>query len=91
MIAVPFIVATSCITRTRAFNRCPFGIPRGWQRQVSNHLLGASAALSTALGGATGGLGVALVGLPNVFFFPAAFSAVAVIGLAAMARSSELK
>lgn len=50
-----------------------------------------SAALSTALGGATGGLGVALVGLPNVFFFPAAFSAAAVVGLAVMARSSELK
>ncbi|UVK41533.1 MFS transporter [Mesorhizobium sp. AR10] len=45
-----------------------------------------SSAVSSALGGVTGGLGVAMVGLPYVFWFPAAFSALAVVGLAAMAR-----
>jgi len=46
-----------------------------------------SSALSSALGGVTGGVGVALVGLPNVFLFPALFAALAAIGLGAMARS----
>ena len=46
-----------------------------------------SNALGSALGGITGGIGVALVGLPDVYFIPAAFALLAVIGLAAMARS----
>jgi MFS transporter, SET family, sugar efflux transporter len=50
-----------------------------------------STALGTALGGLTGGVGVAIVGLPQVFFIPAAFSFIAVIGLASMARSGVLK
>lgn len=49
-----------------------------------------SSAVSTALGGVTGGLGVAVVGLPHVFWFPAVFSALAVLGLAAMARSGRI-
>ena len=50
-----------------------------------------STAVSSALGGLTGGLGVAIVGLPEVFFIPAAFTLLAVIGLVAMARSGVLK
>ena len=50
-----------------------------------------STAVSSALGGLTGGLGVALVGLPAVFFIPAAFAFLAVIGLMAMARSGVLR
>jgi len=50
-----------------------------------------SYAVSGALGGLTGGLGVGLVGLPNVFFIPAAFASLAAIGLAAMAKSGILK
>ncbi|MDF0661685.1 MULTISPECIES: MFS transporter [unclassified Rhizobium] len=49
-----------------------------------------STALSSALGGAAGGLGVTLLGLPHVFFLPAVFSTVAVVGLACMARSMKL-
>jgi SET family sugar efflux transporter-like MFS transporter len=49
-----------------------------------------STALSSALGGVTGGIGVAVLGLPQVFFVPAAFGVLAVIGLAAMARSKAL-
>ncbi|OWV87682.1 transporter [Rhizobium sp. R635] len=49
-----------------------------------------STALSSALGGAAGGLGIALLGLPYVFFLPAVFSTVAVVGLAFMARSMKL-
>ena len=45
-----------------------------------------STALSSALGGVTGGLGVAALGLPTVFLFPAAYAAIAMIGLAIMAR-----
>jgi MFS transporter, SET family, sugar efflux transporter len=45
-----------------------------------------STALSSALGGAAGGLGAAAVGLPLVFLVPATLSAVAVIGLAVMSR-----
>jgi MFS transporter, SET family, sugar efflux transporter len=44
-----------------------------------------SSALSSALGGVAGGLGVASLGLPSVFFIPAACSLLAVVGLAAMA------
>jgi SET family sugar efflux transporter-like MFS transporter len=50
-----------------------------------------STALASALGGMTGGFGVALLGLPNVFLLPALFSGMAVIGLALMARSERFK
>jgi MFS transporter, SET family, sugar efflux transporter len=50
-----------------------------------------SSALSSALGGLTGGFGVATVGLPRVFFIPAAFAVLAVIGFAALARSGVLQ
>jgi SET family sugar efflux transporter-like MFS transporter len=45
-----------------------------------------STAISSAIGGLVGGLGVAVIGLPLVFIVPAAFAAIAVIGLLAMAR-----
>ncbi|MEY9951627.1 MFS transporter [Leifsonia sp. EB34] len=48
-----------------------------------------STALSSALGGLTGGLGVAVIGLPAVFLVPAAFALIAVVGLAVMARRQE--
>ena len=50
-----------------------------------------STAVSSALGGLTGAVGVATVGLPKVFFIPAAFAFLAVLGLGAMARSGALK
>lgn len=50
-----------------------------------------STAVSSALGGLTGALGVATVGLPEIFFVPAAFAFLAVLGLGAMARSGALK
>jgi len=50
-----------------------------------------STALGSALGGLTGGLGGAIVGLPQLFFIPAAFSFIGVLGLASMARSGVLK
>jgi MFS transporter, SET family, sugar efflux transporter len=50
-----------------------------------------STAVSSALGGLTGALGVATIGLPEIFFIPAAFAFLAVLGLAAMARSGALK
>jgi MFS transporter, SET family, sugar efflux transporter len=50
-----------------------------------------SFSVSSALGGLTGGFGVGLVGLPNVFFIPAAFASIAAIGLVAMAKSGVLK
>jgi hypothetical protein len=43
------------------------------------------------LGGLTGALGVATVGLPEIFFIPATFAFLAVLGLGAMARSGALK
>lgn len=43
-------------------------------------------AISSALGGLTGGLGAAVVGLPLVFVIPAGFALIAVLGLAVMAR-----
>ena len=46
-----------------------------------------STALSSALGGLTGGIGVALVGLPHVFFIPATFAGLAALGLTLMART----
>jgi SET family sugar efflux transporter-like MFS transporter len=45
-------------------------------------------ALSSALGGAAGGLGAAVIGLPLVFLIPAALALLAVAGLAVMARSA---
>jgi SET family sugar efflux transporter-like MFS transporter len=39
----------------------------------------------------TGGFGVALLGLPNVFLLPALFGGIAVIGLALMARTERFK
>jgi MFS transporter, SET family, sugar efflux transporter len=50
-----------------------------------------SYSLSGALGGLTGGLGVGVFGLPNVFFIPATFASLAAIGLAAMAKAGVLK
>lgn len=48
-----------------------------------------STAISSALGGLAGGLGVAAIGLPLVFIIPAAFSAIAVVGLVVMARKEK--
>jgi SET family sugar efflux transporter-like MFS transporter len=45
-----------------------------------------STAISSALGGLTGGLGAAAIGLPLVFVIPAAFAAIAVVGLLIMSR-----
>ena len=50
-----------------------------------------STAVSSALGGLTGGLGVAVLGLPLVFVIPAIFAVLAVIGLALMARTTLLE
>ena len=47
-----------------------------------------SPALSSALGGLAGGLGVATLGLPTVFLIPAAFALIAVIGLSLMTRTA---
>ncbi|MFD8815261.1 MFS transporter [Streptomyces sp. NPDC059627] len=48
-----------------------------------------STALSSALGGSAGGLGVAAVGLPRAFLVPAAFALVAVVGLFLLDRSTR--
>jgi SET family sugar efflux transporter-like MFS transporter len=48
-----------------------------------------STALSSALGGLTGGLGAAWAGLPLVFLVPAAFALTAVVGLTGMARAQR--
>lgn len=67
------------------------------QRLVPNAVATASAifmsstALSMALGGLAGGLGVATLGLPHVFFIPAACALAAAIGLAVMARRYRLE
>ncbi len=50
-----------------------------------------SSALAMALGGGVGGLGVAYLGLPNVFYLPAIFSLLAMIGLALMARRGVIE
>ncbi len=50
-----------------------------------------STALSMALGGLAGGLGVSTLGLPHVFFIPAACALAAAIGLAIMARRYRLE
>ena len=49
-----------------------------------------STAISSALGGLAGGIGVAFLGLPHAFFIPAAFALLATIGLAVMARATHL-
>lgn len=49
-----------------------------------------STALSSALGGLAGGLGVAAIGLPLVFLIPAAFGVIAVLGLIVMARTTDV-
>ena len=46
-----------------------------------------STALSSALGGVAGSIGVAVAGLPHVFFIPATFSLLAALGLAVMSKS----
>ncbi|WP_344096845.1 MFS transporter [Microbacterium deminutum] len=46
-----------------------------------------STAVASALGGLTGGLGVAFLGLPTVFLVPAAYAGLATIGIAIMSRS----
>ena len=45
-----------------------------------------STAISSAIGGLAGGLGVAVIGLPLVFIVPAVFAAIAAIGLVVMDR-----
>lgn len=50
-----------------------------------------SSALSSALGGVAGSIGVAAFGLPSVFFIPAALSLLALAGLAAMARQGAVR
>lgn len=45
-----------------------------------------STALSSALGGLAGGVGVGVLGLPLVFVVPATFSVIAVVGLAVMSH-----
>jgi MFS transporter, SET family, sugar efflux transporter len=65
------------------------------QRLLPNAVATASAifmtsmALGGAVGGVAGSLGVAALGLPHVFFIPAACALVAVAGLAAMAGAYE--
>lgn len=46
-----------------------------------------STAIASALGGLTGSLGVAVLGLPHVFLAPALYGIVATVGIAAMSRS----
>jgi SET family sugar efflux transporter-like MFS transporter len=48
-----------------------------------------STAIASALGGLTGSLGVALLGLPHVFFAPALYGLVATAGIAVMSRSGH--
>jgi SET family sugar efflux transporter-like MFS transporter len=50
-----------------------------------------STALSSALGGVAGGLGVAAFGLPHVFVLPAVLAGVAAVGLMAMARAGTIR
>ncbi|RLP76173.1 MFS transporter [Mycetocola tolaasinivorans] len=47
-----------------------------------------STALSSAIGGLSGGFGVAALGLPLVFVIPAGFAAIAVVGLIIMDRQT---
>ncbi len=48
-----------------------------------------STALASALGGMAGGLGIEMLGMPNVFLVPALFAGLAVVGLIWMARSGS--
>jgi len=50
-----------------------------------------STAVSSALGGAAGGIGAAVIGLPAVFLIPAAAALLAVLGLAAMTRTATVR
>jgi SET family sugar efflux transporter-like MFS transporter len=49
-----------------------------------------STAVASALGGLTGGTGIAILGLPLVFLAPALFGLVATIGIAVMSRSRHV-
>jgi MFS transporter, SET family, sugar efflux transporter len=46
-----------------------------------------STAIASALGGLTGSVGVALLGLPHVFLAPALYGLIATVGIAALSRS----
>ena len=46
-----------------------------------------STAVASALGGLTGGIGVAVLGLPAVFLLPAVYAAIATVGIGIMSRS----
>jgi SET family sugar efflux transporter-like MFS transporter len=46
-----------------------------------------STAIASALGGLTGSVGVAQLGLPHVFLAPALFGLIATVGIAVMSRS----
>lgn len=48
-----------------------------------------STAVASALGGAAGGIGAAVIGLPAVFLIPATLALLAVVGLVVMARSAK--
>lgn len=48
-----------------------------------------SAAISSALGGLAGSLGIALLGLPHVFYIPGTFAGIAAIGLAVVAHKTD--
>ncbi|GGP24849.1 MFS transporter [Silvimonas amylolytica] len=66
------------------------------QRLLPNAVATASAifmsstALASALGGMAGGLGIEVLDMPKVFFLPAFFAGLAVIGLSLMARSESM-
>jgi SET family sugar efflux transporter-like MFS transporter len=49
-----------------------------------------STAVSSALGGLTGAVGVSVLGLPHVFLIPALFGLIATVGLALMARTHPM-
>ena len=49
-----------------------------------------STAISSALGGLTGGIGAFVLGLPLVFLIPGFFGVLATIGLAIMAKTTHL-
>jgi SET family sugar efflux transporter-like MFS transporter len=47
-----------------------------------------STAISSALGGLTGSLGVAILGLPHVFYIPGTLAGIAAVGLVIMAHNT---
>jgi SET family sugar efflux transporter-like MFS transporter len=49
-----------------------------------------STAISSALGGLTGGIGGSLIGLPLVFLIPAFFGVLATVGLLVMAKTTSV-